>query len=214
VNDFNPKAVILDPINSFIIGTNEMEAKLMMIRLIDYLKLHQITGFLTSLTNLQSNTEQTDLGVSSLIDTWLLLRDIEIGGERNRGLYILKSRGMKHSNQIREFLLTDHGVELMDVYVGPEGVLTGNARTAQESKESALKLYSKLEIQRKQLEMERKRKAMLAQIELIKLEFEKDEAEALKIIDTEQARALRLAEDREEMGRSRQADAPNKESIE
>jgi circadian clock protein KaiC len=178
------------------------------------LKLHQITGFFTSLTNMQSNIEQTDLGVSSLIDTWLLLRDIEIGGERNRGLYILKSRGMKHSNQIREFLLTDHGVELMDVYVGPEGVLTGNARSAQESKESALKLYSKLEVQRKQLEMERKRKAMLAQIELIKLEFEKDEAEALKIIDTEQARAIRLAEDREEMGRNRQADAPNMESIE
>ncbi|MEI8113368.1 MAG: circadian clock protein KaiC [Bacteroidia bacterium] len=214
VKDFNPKAVILDPINSFIIGTNEMEAKLMMIRLIDYLKLHQITGFFTSLTNLQFNIEHTDLGVSSLMDTWLLLRDIEIGGERNRGLYILKSRGMKHSNQIREFLLTDHGVELMDVYVGPEGVLTGNARSAQESKESALKLYSKLEVQRKQLEMERKRKAMLAQIELIKLEFEKDEAEALKIIDTEQARAIRLAEDREEMGRNRQADAPNKESIE
>ena len=214
VNDFNPKSVILDPINSFIIGTNEMEAKLMMIRLIDYLKLHQITGFFTSLTNLQSNIEQTDLGVSSLIDTWLLLRDIELGGERNRGLYILKSRGMKHSNQIREFLLTDHGVELMDVYVGPEGVLTGSARSSQESKESALNLYSNLEIQRKQLEMERKRKAMLAQIELIKLEFEKDEAEALKIISTEQERTLRLAEDREEMGKSRQADAPNKESIE
>jgi circadian clock protein KaiC len=214
VNDFSPKSVILDPINSFIIGTNEMEAKLMMIRLIDYLKLHQTTGFLTSLTSLQSVTEQTDLGVSSLIDTWLLLRDIEIGGERNRGLYILKSRGMKHSNQIREFLLTDHGIELMDVYVGPEGVLTGTARSAQESKESALKLFSMSEIQRKQLEMERKRKAMLAQIELIKLEFEKDEAEALKIITAEQERTLRLAEDREEMGRSRQADAPDKESIE
>jgi circadian clock protein KaiC len=121
---------------------------------------------------------------------------------------------MKHSNQIREFLLTDHGIELMDVYVGPEGVLTGTARSAQESKESALKLFSMSEIQRKQLEMERKRKAMLAQIELIKLEFEKDEAEALKIITAEQERTLRLAEDREEMGRSRQADAPDKESIE
>ncbi len=96
-------------------------------RLIDHLKLHQITGFFTSLTSGGATLEHTDVFISSLIDTWLLLRDIEIGGERNRGIYILKSRGMAHSNQIREFLLTDHGIVLRDVYVGMEGVLTGSA---------------------------------------------------------------------------------------
>lgn len=82
--------------------------------------------------------ETTDLQISSLIDTWLLLRDIELGGERNRGLYILKSRGMAHSNQIREFGLTDHGIDLIDAYLGPEGVLTGSMRLAQEARESAV----------------------------------------------------------------------------
>src|SRR5206468_1972502 len=85
----------------------------------------------------EADLERTDLGVSSIVDTWILLRDIELGGERNRGMYVLKSRGMAHSNQIREFLLTDRGIELRDVYVGPEGVLTGSMRLAQEARERA-----------------------------------------------------------------------------
>ena len=93
----------------------------MLMRLIDYLKMQQITTLFTSLTSAGECLEQTEVGISSLMDTWLLLRDIEVDGERNRGLYILKSRGMAHSNQIREFLLTDHGVELLDVYLGPAG---------------------------------------------------------------------------------------------
>ena len=98
----------------------------MLMRLIDFLKAQQITALFTSLTHGGDALEQSQAGISSLIDTWLLLRDIELGGERNRGMYVLKSRGMAHSNQIREFLLTDHGIELKDVYVGPEGVLTGS----------------------------------------------------------------------------------------
>ncbi len=137
INAFKPQVVIVDPLNSFIIGGNETEVKAMLMRLVDFLKMNQITGLFTSLTSGGGALEQTDVAISSLIDTWLLLRDIEIGGERNRGLYILKSRGMAHSNQIREFLLTDHGVELRDVYVGPSGVLTGSARLAQEAQEQA-----------------------------------------------------------------------------
>ena len=90
----------------------------MLTRLIDFLKTEQITGVFTSLTARRRAKEQTEVGISSLIDTWLLLRNIELGGERNRGLYVLKSRGMAHSNQIREFLLTPRGIELLDVYVG------------------------------------------------------------------------------------------------
>ena len=129
INAFKPDIVILDPINAFVTGDNQSEVKAMLLRLLDFLKMKRITAFFTSLTNAGGDaTEMTDVYISSLIDTWLLLRDIEIGGERNRGLYVLKSRGMEHSNQIREFKLTGHGIELVDVYVGTEGVLTGSAR--------------------------------------------------------------------------------------
>ena len=131
--------------------------------------------------------ELTDMAISSLIDTWLLLRDIEIGGERNRGLYILKSRGMDHSNQIREFILTDHGIELLDVYVGPEGVLTGSARLSQEAKNDAEQLLRQQEIERKQSEIELKRAATEAQIVVLKSEFKTEESETLKLIEMEKA---------------------------
>src|SRR5256885_13810972 len=115
----------------------------MLLRLIDFLKASQITTLVTNLTGGGNVLEGTDLGISSLMDTWLLLRDIELNGERNRGLYILKSRGMAHSNQIREFLLTPNGIRLVDVYLGPEGVLTGSSRQAQEAREAAAALAGK-----------------------------------------------------------------------
>ncbi len=185
--DFKPEVVIVDPISSFIVGANEFEAKSMIMRLVDFLKMNSITGFFTALTGVGSEMEGLKVNVSSLIDTWLLLRDIEIGGERNRGLYILKSRGMAHSNQIREFILTDHGVELRDVYVGPDGVLTGSARTAKEAVEDSEKLLRKQEIERKQLALERKRKALDYKIKELQDEFEAESLEALKAIsiDTE-----------------------------
>ncbi len=109
----------------------------MLVRLVDFLKSRTITALLTSLTSDQDNPEKTEVGISSLMDTWLLLRNLEINGERNRGLYILKSRGMPHSNQIREFTLTNHGAQLREVYTGVAGVLTGTARVAQEARERA-----------------------------------------------------------------------------
>ena len=151
--------------------------------------------------------EQTDVAISSLIDTWLLLRDIEIGGERNRGLYILKSRGMAHSNQIREFLLTDHGVELRDVYVGPDGVLTGSARLAQEAQEQVAQMARQQETERKRLELERKRRTMEAQITAMRAEFEVQEAETLRMIEQDHSVDAQLAHDRADMGLSRKADA-------
>jgi len=206
LNNFKPRVVVIDPISSFIIGTNEFEAKSMIMRLVDFIKLNNITGFMTNLSVGGTDLEHTEINISSLIDTWLLLRDIEIGGERNRGMYILKSRGMAHSNQIREFILTDHGVELRDVYVGPEGVLTGSARTAQEAKENAEQLLGQQEIRRKQLELERKRKAMEAQIAVLRAEYEAEETEALKVVGLVETRYNRLLQDRIEMAKSRKAD--------
>jgi len=210
VSNFNPLVVILDPISSFIFGTNEAEANSMMVRLIDFLKMNQITLFMTSLTIGSTNLEHTEINMSSLVDTWLLLRDIEIGGERNRGMYILKSRGMAHSNQIREFKLTDHGIELLDVYVGSEGVLTGSARIATEAKEKAAQLMRQQEIERKQQELERKRRALESKIELLRLEFEADETEALKFIGVDEERSKTLSEFGLQMAISRKADGEQK----
>ncbi|RPH59221.1 MAG: circadian clock protein KaiC [Chloroflexi bacterium] len=210
INTFKPQVVIVDPLNSFVIGGNEIEVKAMLMRLVDFLKMKQITGLFTNLTSGGSALEQTDIAISSLIDTWLLLRDIEIGGERNRGLYILKSRGMAHSNQIREFLLTDHGVELRDVYVGPSGVLTGSARLAQEAQEQATQTMRDQEVERRKLELERKRKALEAQIAAMRAEFDAQETEALNILGQEQAREALLAQERVAMALSRKADVkPN-----
>ncbi len=132
VNEFEPQVVILDPISNFTAVGTDADAEAMLLRLIDFLKARQITAMFVHLTSGGNAWERTDVGVSSLIDTWILLRDIELAGERNRGIYVLKSRGMKHSNQIREFLITTEGIQLQDVYVGPEGVLTGSMRAAQE----------------------------------------------------------------------------------
>jgi circadian clock protein KaiC len=165
INTFKPSIVILDPINAFVIGKNQSEVKTMLLRLVDFLKMKRITAFFTSLTAAGENIEFSDVYISSLIDTWLLLRDIEIGGERNRGLYVLKSRGMAHSNQIREFRLTHHGIELLDVYVGADGVLTGSARLSQETKDEAEQLLRRQEIVRKQIGLVRKREAVEAQID-------------------------------------------------
>jgi circadian clock protein KaiC len=211
VKAFKPQVVIVDPLSSFVIGGNETEVKAMLMRLVDFLKMNRVTGLFTSLASGGGALEQTDIAMSPLFDTWLLVRDIEIGGERNRGLYILKSRGMAHSNQIREFLLTDHGVELRDVYVGASGVLTGSARLAQEAEEQAGKLTRLQEVERRQLDLERKRKALEAQIATMRAEFEAQETETLNIIGQEQAQAAQLAQERGDMGLSRKEDvAANK----
>jgi len=206
VNSFKPGVVVLDPINAFVVGENQVEVKTMLLRLVDFFKMNRITAFCTSLTSIESNVETTDIYVSSLIDTWLLLRDIEIGGERNRALYVLKSRGMAHSNQIREFRLTDHGIELLDVYVGAEGVLTGSARLSQETRDDADRLLRQQEILRKQFDLERKRESMEARIALLRSEFQSVESEALNEIGEDRGRTKVVVQDRVKMGKNRKAD--------
>lgn len=203
IKDFKPSVVIIDPLNSFVTGDNQQEAKAVSMRLIDFLKMNKITGFFTSLTIGGSAVESTDIFISSLIDTWILLRDIESGGERNRGIYILKSRGMAHSNQIREFLLTNNGIKLEKVYVGLEGVLTGSSRAAQESKEDAELELLQQEIEQKKYSIERKRRALQARIEALTAGFEAEEAEIIKKLESENALLERYHSNREIMGKSR-----------
>ena len=206
INKVKPQIVVLDPIDAFVTGTNQTEVKIMLLRLVDFLKMRNITAFFASLSTAGNIQELTDMAISSLIDTWLLLRDIEVGGERNRALYILKSRGMAHSNQIREFLLTDHGIELLDVYVGPEGVLTGSARISQEAKNDLEQLMQRQEIERKQSEIELKRAALDAQIIVLKSEFKEEESKTLKLIEMEKATTRRFLENKKKMATSRKAD--------
>jgi len=207
VNEFKPRVVVVDPITTFLNSGTPAETELMLMRLIDFLKSQQITAVFTSLNHGGDALEETQVGVSSLIDTWLFLRDIELGGERNRGMYVLKSRGMAHSNQIREFLLTDRGIELKDVYVGPEGVLTGSMRLAQESREQAAAQSRRHEIERRQRELERKRLALEAQAAALRAEFEADQEELKVLITEEQAEAEVVRQTREQMSRSRKADS-------
>jgi circadian clock protein KaiC len=212
--DFKPQVVILDPLNSYVIGDNQIEVKSMLIRLVDFLKTRQITGLFTNLAQSGSPVEQTEVAISSVIDTWLLLRDIDSGGERNRCLSILKSRGMAHSNQIREFMLTDHGVELRDVYVGPEGVLTGSARLTKEAENEATLLIRNQEVELRRIELERKRTTLEAQIAMLRAEFAVQEVASLKIIGQETAEKAQLAQGRVDMGLSRKVDAkPNKQKV-
>jgi circadian clock protein KaiC len=207
INEFKPAAVIVDPVSNLGSVAMESDVKAMLMRLLDQLKLDQVTTLFTSLTRGDlPSLESTEVAISSLADTWLLLRDIEIGGERNRGVYILKSRGMAHSNQIREFLLTDKGVDLLEVYVGPAGVLTGLARLSQQAQEKAEELVRQQDAAIKQLNLERKRKAMEAQIAAIRAEFETEEAEVKKLVGQEKLRQQKVTQDREAMAQVRKAD--------
>ena len=151
--------------------------------------------------------ERTDAAISSLVDTWLVLRDLESNGERNRGLHVLKSRGMGHSNQVREFVLSQTGIQLTDVYVGPSGMLTGSARVAQEARERAEHVSLNEEAERQQLALECKRAALEGQIAALRAEFSAEEATIARIFSQDKQREASLALDKVEMGRSRQHDA-------
>ena len=172
IRQFKPQTVILDPITNLITVGTVGEVKSILTRLIDFLQTEQITVMFTALTLNNIVNEQTDEGVSSLVDAWLLVRDIESNGERNRGMYIMKSRGMKHSNQVREFMITNRGLNLIDVFVGPEGVLTGSAREFQQLQSQTDEVLLKNTLSRKEKEIARKSKELNAKIASLTSRFE------------------------------------------
>lgn len=172
VDKFKPDIIVLDPITNLITVGTASEVKSLLTRLIDYLQAAQITVMFTALAYNDNKTEQTDEGISSLVDAWLLVRDIELNGERNRGLYVMKSRGMKHSNQVREFVISDEGLKLVEVFLGPEGVLTGSARETQLLLEKTSVALRDHAVTRKDREIERKRLVLESKISSLKEEFE------------------------------------------
>jgi circadian clock protein KaiC len=203
INDFDPSVVVVDPLNSLVMDGNQMDVKGMLMRLVNFMKIKGITSLFTSLTSGGSPLEQTDIRISSLIDTWILLRDIDYSGERNRTLCILKSRGMVHSNQVREFLLTDHGVQLRDVYLGPSGVLTGTARVNQEAAEKAAELIREQELKRGRELLAGKRSIVEAQIAAMRAEFKVQELASQKVTDVQEAIETLAAEQRKLMAYAR-----------
>ena len=206
IADFQPHVVIVDPITSLMDLGTLSEGKGMVTRLIDYLKAGQVTSLFTSLTQGGHVLQQSEAGMSSLMDSWLLLQDFEGNGERNRVLYVLKARGMKHSNQIREFLISDRGIDVVDAYIGPSGVLTGSARAAQSAREKAAVLASQQEAARRKREIEHKRAAIERQIRGLRSDYESEAVELRRIDEQVGTSTLMLTTERAESGRLRQAD--------
>jgi len=197
IEKHKPQCVVIDPITNLMHGSGDKEVYSMMMRLMDFLKNSGITAIFVSLTAGGSKLESSTVGVSSLADTWILLRDIESDGERNRCIYVLKSRGMAHSNQLREFVITTKGIKLIPPYIGPGGVLTGTSRINQEAKEKFAALQRDFEISRKQREVSRKRRALEAQAASLQAE--------LVTVDREAEDLTRESKKREQQARVDQA---------
>ncbi|MEZ0485210.1 circadian clock protein KaiC [Fibrella aquatica] len=206
VERIRPEVVVLDPITNLVTVGSMSEVKSMLIRLIDFLQSRQITVLFTALTTNTVLQEQADEGVASLVDAWLMVRDIESNGERNRGLYLMKSRGMKHSNQVREFVITDEGVDLVDVYLGPEGVLIGSARQAQELQQVTGVAIRDHAMSRKDREIERKRLVLEAKIASLKEEFDSMQEELNKSYIEEELRKEILEQNRNQLIKNRHKD--------
>ena len=211
VRDFQPKFVVLDPVTGLLTGGNDGEVSSMLVRLLDYMKGTGITCLFTALNSGGNQIEQSDVGISSLIDTWLLMRDIELNGERNRGIYVLKSRGTAHSNQIREFLLTNEGIRLRPAYLGLNGVLTGSARLAQENRDTAEAAVRRQEIARRQRELEREQNLFEARLAALKSEFAAKVDEIQRGLGELQQSESTLEDNQRDMAESRkvaEADLP------
>jgi circadian clock protein KaiC len=201
IEDFEPKVVVVDPISAFRGPSLEIHATL--VRLADICKTRGITALFTSLSSSGELMDENERSVSSLMDTWISLKDHEANGERNRLLYLLKARGMNHSKQLREYHLTDNGIELVDAYIGAEGVLTGTARLAQEARERDASKVRSQGIERRRRDMSRKRASVERQVADLQAELETEEAEMRMLIEQEEAQEVSYADDRSRMATRR-----------
>jgi circadian clock protein KaiC len=205
ISEFEPAAVVIDPMSALMSAGITSDVHSMILRLVDSLKARGVTALFTNLGNGQAESTTTEMQISSLMDAWLLLYNREHNGEHNRQLYLLKSRGMAHSNQVREFLMTSKGIRLREAYLGPDGVLTGSARLAQEAKDKAATMLRKQDMERRSRTLEQRRREINAQIEVLQAQLAGEEAEADLLNREGLAREDRLAQDRIAMGISRSA---------
>jgi circadian clock protein KaiC len=197
-----PRVVAIDPISSLMPGGSEHDVHSLVLRVVDFLKQQGATGFFTAL-NGDENSQTTSIAISSLVDTWILLRNMEVNGERNRVLYVLKSRGMAHSNQVREFLLTSKGVRLRDVYLGLGGVLTGSARLAQEEQDLLEETRKQRERKHREVAVKVSVRSLEAKIAALQAEKEAGEKELAAVLGEGEAQKNALLSQRDAIRRSR-----------
>jgi circadian clock protein KaiC len=203
IEQLRPKLVVIDPVSTLIAAGNVHQTHSMLLRVVDFLKLRGITAVYTSIAEGGSSVEATNVSISSIIDTWLLLRQVELSGERNRTLFVLKSRGMNHSNQVREMLLTDKGITLRDAYLGASGVLTGSARLAQEARDREAELLQRDESLRHERLLVGRQKTLAAQLASLQAELSAIDGDLQQLRSHEQLRRTRGDGDRQDMAQSR-----------
>lgn len=202
LDEHRPQAVVVDPISSLHRGGSEQDLNTLILRVVDFIKARGATAFFTAL-NPEDDQQATSIAISSLVDTWLMVRNVETNGERNRVLYILKSRGMAHSNQVREFLITGKGVRLRDVYLGAGTVLTGSARVAREAEERREESRKKYEERRRELAMRVSVAALEAKIAALRARKDMVARELAETVDEGAARLQAVSSQREDLKRSR-----------
>jgi circadian clock protein KaiC len=195
VETFRPSVVVVDPISAFRGPDQEVHSTLL--RMVDLLKSNGISSLFTSLRSGDNDMMGTDQGLSSLMDSWIKLSDVEENGERNRIMYIIKSRGGSHSNQVREYLMTDSGIRLIDAYIGPEGVLTGTARVLQEARDQAAADLRGQDIDRRRREVARRRAGLERQIADLRASLEVEEDEVQRLLAEDEARETSRIRQRE-----------------
>jgi circadian clock protein KaiC len=205
VREFDPAVIIKDPISDLVRVGSGADVSSMLTRQVDFLKAKGVTALFTSL-NSEVATAQADQQIASLVDTWLRVKTMEGNGELNRVLYLLKSRGMANSNQIREFMLTSQGIELSDVYVGPQGVLTGSARQAQEAQEAADGVARLEDLEQRRLGLDRLRGSVEAQTGVLWREYEDEAASVGRLLSHGSAGVEGRAGQRAAQSRLRGAD--------
>ena len=205
VTQFKPSLVVLDPISSFMESGDRMEIQSMLLRVVDFLKSHGITAVFTHLMHGQGGAVETDAGLSSIMDAWILLLNREVSGEFNRELYLLKARGLSHSNQVREFIMSDEGINLVPPYLGESGALTGSARKNEEARYRRAEMRRRAELSKVQQQIQQKRRRAKAQMEALQAELDADEIELNAMTQGEDEYLRQAAEDNIEMERSRKS---------
>ena len=206
INRFKPSLVVLDPISAFLGSGEHLEVQSMLLRMVDTLKGRGITAVFTHLTHSAEGAAETDIGLSSLMDSWVLLLNREVGGEFNRELYLLKARGTAHSNQVREFVMSNDGIRLLPPYIGDGRALTGSARRAEEARNRRAEVERAVEIDRRIAEIDHRKRRAEAQIESLKAEIEAEEAALRLALESDRAYREQAQTDRLEMIRSRRLD--------
>lgn len=201
IEEFRPRAVILDPISSFSSMGSLHQIKNMLVRLFDWLKMQQVTGLVTCLKT--GDDDDATIGISSLIDTWLEVRELELAGERNRTLYLMKSRGMRHSNQVRELLISDSGLSLADVFYGPDGVLLGSAKTSESARLAREQRALADEAERSERLLQAKRESLEARLAALRAEYAAEEEESRHVVRSSADGAQVLRSDRDALSRLR-----------